>query len=343
MLSTITSTRSVRRRVLTVLSVVFPFVLLAGCAATDEPGDEPNHIEQPATIADPGRPVRVSNGEIIIPTEPEAIAVLWRPTLSALIHLGREPVATVGVPEAPDRGIAAYVPADYDVDSVEVVSSSPSPSDLDLEALREIGPDLIIGTDAEGLVEVDVLAELSSIAPTILLESGQGASWRRHLSRVAEVLRVPSEATTLLQDYDARVAEVRAGIGDPEQLTVSVLTAYGADEIRVEPPTSFAGQIVADLGFAHRERRDRASDEPVSIAPDQLGDVTADVVFVLANTARGQTIDDNVVVNAPAWDELRAAANNGAFVFDYAYWGANNYDAAMRVLTDIESSLASTG
>src|SRR5690606_12468346 len=117
---------------------------------------------------DPGRPVRVSNGEIIIPSEPSRIAVLWPPALSTLVHLGQQPLASVGATDEPDGGLSPYLPADFEAKTLEVVSASPAPEDLDLDALRELAPDLIIGTDAEGHIGVTVLAELSAIAPTIL-------------------------------------------------------------------------------------------------------------------------------------------------------------------------------
>lgn len=331
-----------------VAPVMFAVVLavtgLVGCNEPTTPArEEPGADTTASRSADPGRPVRVSNGEIIIPSEPSRIAVLWPPALSTLVHLGQQPLASVGATDEPDGGLSPYLPADFEAKTLEVVSASPAPEDLDLDALRELAPDLIIGTDAEGHIGVTVLAELSAIAPTILLTADDTASWREQVRQLGEVLAVPERAEVLLADYEARVAAVRDRLERPEHTTVSILRAQVGEEIRVEPTDSFASEIIADLGFRRPpDQLEVTSANPVVISADELDRVDADIVIVLTDSADAQSADAHSVLTSAAWRGLDAVAAGRAYEFDAALWSAENYDAALRVLADIEATLSGT-
>ena len=80
-------------------------------------------------------------------------------------------------------------------------------SEFDLYRLRQMGPDLIVGTNQANAWH----EQLSQIAPTQLIPFKQ-TTWREHLRLLAEMLGIEEVANSWLYYYDLKVAAARERI-----------------------------------------------------------------------------------------------------------------------------------
>lgn len=298
---------------------------LAGCTSGADPAP-----------AGDTRTVDSATGSVEVPADPERVAVLWRPTLAAATRLGTDVVGTLGDPSADDGGLAPFLPDG--ADAPPVVSGSPAEGDVDLERLAEAAPDLIIGVSTDLGAQADTLPELEAIAPTVLLEWTGTESWRGHLAEVAEVLGVPDEADAAEQEYRLAVEQARARIedevGDPGSVEVSLLRLQSPQEIRIETPASFPGQIADDLGLARPEGHDEpdADRDFISESYENLERADADVLFVFSGSGYE---DAPASYGSGVWADLRAVRDERVYAADYDHWGASNHYAALRVVEEM--------
>lgn len=285
------------------------------------------------------RLVSTPMGEVEVPAEPQRIVVLWGATLASVVELGFDPVGSVGR-DGDNSSLAPYLPDDYPLDQLEVVSEF---REVNLEAVAAIEPDLILGGNVPHLSEVYDL--LSEIAPTALLSWEGTTSWRTMLIDVADVLGVPDRAEQAVDDYEAHVAEVRSAVGiDESPRLVSLVRIQSADELRIETPESFSGQILADVGFDRPENQMQpdADADYISLSLERIPDLDAPTIIVL------HYFDDSE--NSAAWDQIRstglwqalpAVQSGDVITADFTDWSSSNYYAAHRVLDDIEMAFAS--
>ncbi|SDU69819.1 iron-siderophore ABC transporter substrate-binding protein [Jiangella alkaliphila] len=274
-----------------------------------------------------------AQGETEVPDDPQRIAVLWRPTLSALTDLGFEPIAATAETED-GSDLATYLPEDFPADDLEIVGATNEP---DIEALAVADPDLILGVDIAGLSEA--YDSLSQIAPTVSLTWEGTGSWRSHVTELADALGVPERAEEVVADYDAHVEEVRDAVGDPGAVEVSLVRVQAADVLRLETPASFPGQVLDDVGFA----RPAGQLEPdpdrdfIEISLELIPEVNGDVIFVLANGEN--TSARETITSSALWQNLPAAQAGAVVDADYTVWGSSTYRGAHAILDDLEAAL----
>lgn len=315
------------RRLAVPLALAAALLAVLTACGDDEPaagtGDQATHT------------VVHAQGEAEVPDDPQRIAVLWRPTLSALTDLGFEPIAATAETED-GSDLATYLPDDFPAEDLEIVGATNEP---DIEALAVADPDLIIGVDVAGLSEA--YDDLSQIAPTVSLTWEGTGSWRSHVTELADALGVPERAEEVVAEYDAHVDEVRDAVGDPGAVEVSLVRVQAADVLRLETPASFPGQVLDDVGFA----RPAGQLEPdpdrdfIEISLELIPEVDGDVVFVLANgenTGARETITSSAL-----WQNLPAAQAGAVVDADYTVWGSSTYRGAHAILDDLEAALGS--
>lgn len=306
---------------------------LSGCAAPPSPR---------ADRDGPTRTVQAANGSVEIPATPQRVAVLWRPTLAAATLLGHDVAATMGTPGAPEQGLAPFLPPGADGDALTLVTNSPAEDDIQIEALANAAPDLIIGVHTQSGTQARMLSNLEAIAPTVLLEWEGTGSWREHLHQVAEVLDSPDQAERAVAEYETALEQAReqiteAGV-DPTATEVSLVRLQSRSEIRLETPASFPGQIVQDLGLARPEgqRQPQGETDFVSLGYEHLERADGDAVFVLAGSGYP---DAPRTFSQGVWSNLRAVREERVYRMDHDVWGAANHHAAHRIVQDVTEAL----
>ncbi len=314
-------------------SVLVGVLVLAGCSFDDSPS--PAEERQ-------FRTVEAANGVVDVPAHPRAVAVLWRPTLSAVTQLGHEVVATMGTPGSPDQGLGPFLPEEVNGADLNVVTNSPSENDVNIEELANAAPDLIIGVHTQFGAQSDMVQTLEEIAPTVLLEWKGTGSWREHLQEVAEVLGAEDRPRSVVAEYEQAVEQARqdivaAGV-DPARTELPLVRLQDENEIRLETSASFPGQVVEDLGFA-RPRVQEESDGDIDYIPlshESLDQADGDVMFVLAGSGYPEAPE---TFSEGVWTGLSAVQQERVFRADQDVWGSATYYAAHSIVEEITAAL----
>jgi iron complex transport system substrate-binding protein len=338
-----------------VAALVVGAALLTGCGGTADAGTGDNKSNvatgqegfddvrelaaQLGTDARPGefpRAVRnlVANeevGETEIPAKPERVIVLDTGELDNMVSLGIEPV---GIAHPADAEMA---PDYLDVgDAVDLGAYDA----LDLEQIKNLEPDLILGTslriDDDGLK-----SKLQDIAPTVLAPR-PGVLWKENFLLNAAAVGEEERAQELLDAYEQHAGEVGAEVVEAnggEAPTVSMLR-FMAGQIRLYANDSFVGIILADAGLPRPETEDIA-DLAVEISAEEI--TLAEGDWLLWGTyGEPDATEQAAVVDGPLWDEVPAVADGGVVreVADDTWYLGLGVTGAELVLDDLETIAA---
>lgn len=255
------------------------------------------------------QPVTVNDGthEITIPNVPERIVVLEFSFADALAAID---VAPVGVADDGDPARLPQAVRDV-IGEWTSVGQRGQPS---IEAIAGLKPDLII---ADLNRHESVYAELSAIAPTLLLSS-RGEDYEGSL-RSAQLI---AQAVSKTAEMEARIAEHRKTMaGFAEQVPDGVSILFGAareDSFSVHGPDSYAGSVLVSLGAVVPTMREAGA--PTEFAGiEQLLALDPEWLFV-GNYRRPNIID--VWQAEPLWPTLRASDGKVISV-DSNVWARN--------------------
>lgn len=289
-------------------------LLLAGCSTG---AAEPTASQSAAsgTIS-----VSHARGEAEVPAEAKRVVVLEPVALDTTVALGVIPVGTAVLNEA--VGVPAYLGK-----AASGIASVGTVTEPNVEKIAALAPDLIIGTESRHSALYD---QLASVAPTVFLAS-QADPWKSNVALVGEALGRADEAQALLDDYDARCAEVQSEFdvdGETAQLVRprdGLLTVYG--------PESFAGSTLECVGFT-TPQRDWQDSISVDLSPEKVLEARADLVVVTTTDVDDpSTIPDSITANATSFPNVH--------LVDQSHWitGVGPL-GGLAVLDDIESILS---
>lgn len=289
----------VRRLLLGLL--VATTLLLAACGGSETSTQGPS--EQAET-----RTIKHLAGTTEVPVAPQRIVTLQdQNALLPLLELGVRPVASAG--RTDDDGSQSFRRTQgYDTSGIEFVGEYGEPN---LEAIAAQRPDLIISDEfgAEGVYD-----KLSQIAPTVFVQV-----FERPLSEAlmdfAAVVGAEERAEELRADYDRRIKEFRAALGDDlDDTTVSLLAAgdpgtfYQADA---------GGQalftVMNDLEVPRPAAQGDNSDVTrPQFSLEQLSEHDADAVIVVSFGDGGA----DELISSKLWDNLAATRAGQSSVID---------------------------
>jgi iron complex transport system substrate-binding protein len=195
--------------------------------------------------AQPGvfpRTVKHALGETKLEKKPERVVVLDSGELDDVLALGITPVGMAT--NSGQTGVPSYL-----ADKAHGIKTVGNVSELNIEAIAALKPDLILGSK---LRANDLYAELSAIAPTVF-SIRPGFPWKEDFLLVSEALGEETKATAVLNDYQKRATEVKGRIsGSP---TIS-LVRFRPGEIRLYGNLSFIGVILKDIGLPRPKVQD---------------------------------------------------------------------------------------
>ncbi|TCO35800.1 iron complex transport system substrate-binding protein [Kribbella steppae] len=329
--------------------VVAAVLVLAGCGAKDTastdagPGDTEvatggrlfktadQETAKLGSDAQPGafpRTVKHALGETNLEKKPERIVVLDSGELDDVLALGITPVGMATT--AGQAGVPSYL-----ADKAQGIKTVGGISELNLEAIAALKPDLILGSK---LRANDLYDQLSAIAPTVM-SIRPGFPWKENFLLVADSVGEEDKATGILNDYQKRADEVKAKVqGSP---TIS-LVRFRPGEIRLYGNLSFIGVIRKDIGLPRPKVQD-VPDLAVEVSQENISQAAGDWLFY-SSYGKPETTAENTVVNGNLWKALPAVKNGQVARVDDEVWflGLGPL-GAMDVLTDLEKLLAAKG
>ncbi|MCA1219848.1 ABC transporter substrate-binding protein [Streptomyces sp. 8L] len=280
------------------------------------------------TTAKPGRfprTITMAEGRTTIPKRPERVVVLDVGEFDNVVSLGVKPVGWA--PTQQGEGMPSYLKKDAGhPQQVGTISN------LNLEAIANLHPDLILGSD---LRAADKYKELSKIAPTVF-SVRPGYTWKSNYLLNAAALDKTAEAKAALATYDKKVAELKKELG-PDKPTVSMVR-YMPGRLRLYGEDSFIGTILKDVGLP-RPKNQQEQELATEISPEKIDSADADWIFTGVYGDPSKT-DEAAATRNPLWKNLPAVKDGHAkTVKDETWYLGLGVTAAYSVLDDLHTYL----
>ncbi|MFH8405939.1 ABC transporter substrate-binding protein [Streptomyces sp. NPDC018019] len=340
---------SLRRRGVTALALTVTGALsLAACGSAGQDGGGSDHgagskavaqggkdfgkaaeeTSKMGTDAAPGqfpRTVRHAMGRTTLKAAPKRVVVLDVGELDNVVSLGVKPVGYA--PAEGDGGIPDYLrKAAGDPKSVGTVNS------LNLEAINQLKPDLILGSKLRAEKQYQNLAK---IAPTVF-SIRPGFTWKQNFLLNAAALDKTGEAKAKLAAYQEKARKLGADIG-PDKPTITMLR-YMPQFTRLYAKQSFIGTILQDAGLP-RPKNQQVNDLATEVSPENINQADADWIFTGVYGDPKSTKRDTAEGN-PLWKNLKAVkAGHAKDVKDETWYLGLGVTAADSVLDDLRGYL----
>ncbi|APC49522.1 iron siderophore-binding protein [Virgibacillus halodenitrificans] len=313
------------------LSLIF---LLAACGAgesdkkegnTDKSGDKKTE-----EAAGDSYKIEHAMGTATIEGKPERIVMLTNHGTEALLSLGIKPVGAV----QSWTGDPWYKHIADQMEGVEVVGTE---SDINLEAIAALEPDLIIGNKMR---QEEQYQALSDIAPTVFEETLRG-DWKVNFELIAEAVGKEEKGQEVLDDYNNRIKTLQEDLGDKINTKVSMVRFMPSD-VRIYHKDSFSGVILEEIGLDRPEAQDVDDFAAKGVTKERIDEMDGDVIFYFTyepEEGEGQQVEDEWV-NDPLWKNLSAVKAGKAYEVSDTIWNtAGGVIAANLMLDDVEEKL----
>lgn len=268
-----------------------------------EPGDD---VTEPGDeVTEAGEfPLTFENADgttTEIPAQPERIVSTAVTLTGSLLSFDAPVVASAAA------GNGAYFDQWADVAEERGVETLWSAGSIDVESVIAQDPDLIVVASTGADSAVDNIADLERIAPTIVVDYGDG-TWQEVTLRLAEATGQTDEAQAAIDEFATHIDGVASQITVPEG-EANIISYNGPGDSN---PIGRAGgphaELLEQLGFTiedpdpawHTQDRERA--DFVWATYENLTELTAETTFILSQDNEGAQAfsDDAVLANLPS-------------------------------------------
>jgi iron complex transport system substrate-binding protein len=316
-----------------VLSIMM--LILAACGnntqeSTEKEGTKGNN-DAPAEET---YTVEHAMGKTEITGTPKKVVILTNEGTEALLSMGVKPVGAV----QSWLGEPWYEHIASDMEGVEVVGTE---SEVNVEAIAALKPDLIIGNKMR---QEKIYDQLAAIAPTVFSETLRG-DWQENFKLYAKALNHEEDGQKVIDDFEARIADLKETAGDKLNQDVSVVR-FMAGLTRVYYTDTFSGVIFDKLGLNYSSTvqelfADNQEDLFVrEVGKEVIPQMDADILFYFTYAPPGDTEatkTEEEWTNDPLWKNLNVVKAGKAYKVDDAIWNtAGGVIAANKMLDDLE-------
>lgn len=313
---------------LSLLAIVSVFVLSA-CGNTNEDTTKKETEAAPEAVAT-NYSVEHAMGTTELPATPERVVILTNEGTEALLALGVKPVGAVNSWDQDPW----YEHISAEMDGVEVVGDE---TEVNIERIASLKPDLIIGNKIRQEALYD---QLKAIAPTIFSENLAG-DWRINFELYAKALNAVEKGQKVMAEYDTKVEELKATLGDKINQEISVVR-FSSRPTRIYYTDSFSGVVFNQIGFKRAAHQAKLFTEDnkmgkfaVEVDKELIPEMDADVLFYF-------TYADSIAIEEewtkdPLWQNLTVVKEGNAHKVSDIIWNtAGGVKAATLMLDDIE-------
>ena len=271
-------------------------------------------------------------GEVTVPTEPEAALGFYTTDVDILITLGY-PLAS----EQPIRDDWDSFPSYFPQEELEGIKGFHNYPEFNLEHILEVGPDFILNGIG---YETDLHDKLTPIAPTYTYNAFDGGDWRDKFQTLAADLGREKQAQAWLDDYAARIAEVKEQLDAEGIAPVVADISFWEGQINVGC-YSISCLVFADLGLEISPLADSDGDgkpdsDGTSLSMEQVGQLAdIDVFFTgVSEDGSGLITDEEALQANPLWTALPAIVNGEVHGYNYemSYGSPSGQDGLLEVV-----------
>ncbi|MGM0865561.1 MAG: ABC transporter substrate-binding protein [Bacillota bacterium] len=306
------------------LLLIASLLFLAACGNKEEEkeGSAGNDDKKEETYT-----VEHAMGTTEIEGTPKKVVILTNEGTEALLSMDVTPVGAV----QSWIGDPWYDHIADNMKDVEVVGTE---SELNMEAIAKLQPDLIIGNKMR---QEEQFNQLKDIAPTVMAETLRG-NWKENFELYAKALNKEEKGQEVLAEYDQRIEDIKGKLGDKLNQEVSMVR-FLAGDVRIYHKDSFSGVILDQLGFARPEGQDVDDFAETGVTKERIPAMDGDVLFYFTyETGDGEANKlAEEWLNDPLFKNLEVAKQDKVYEVSDAIWNtAGGVVAANAMLDDIE-------
>ncbi|MCA1065027.1 iron-siderophore ABC transporter substrate-binding protein [Rossellomorea sp. AcN35-11] len=305
------------------LFIISSLLFLAACGNKEEKDETAGKEDQKKETYS----VEHAMGTTEIEGTPEKVVILTNEGTEALLSMDVTPVGAV----QSWTGDPWYDHIADDMKDVEVVGTE---SELNMEAIAKLQPDLIIGNKMR---QEEQYNQLKDIAPTVMAETLRG-NWKENFELYSEALNKEEKGKEVLAEYDQRIDDLKGKLGDQLNQEVSMVR-FLAGDVRIYHKDSFSGVILDQLGFARPEGQDVDDFAEKGVTKERIPAMDGDVLFYFTyETGDGEANKlAEEWLNDPLFQNLEVAKQDKVYEVSDDVWNtAGGVIAANNMLDDIE-------
>jgi iron complex transport system substrate-binding protein len=310
--------------IFSVLTILF----LAACGNNNEQDDQAAEKENEGNnTEDTSYTVEHAMGTTTLEKNPEKVVILTNEGTEALLSMGVTPVGAV----QSWTGDPWYEHIADDMKDVQVVGTE---SEVNVEAIAALQPDLIIGNKMR---QEKIYDQLNDIAPTVFAETLRG-DWKENFELYAKALNKEEEGKKVLSDYDSRIEEIKTSLGDKVNQEVSIVR-FMAGDVRIYHKDTFSGVILDQIGFARPESQDVDDFAEKNATKERIPAMDGDILFYFTyETGDGEASQlEKEWIEDPLFKNLKVAQEGNVYKVNDTIWNtAGGVIAANLLLDDIE-------
>lgn len=289
-----------RRSLLTALGALGAGTALSACGASAVVAGDSG--EDSAGASDGGsdqgtgewpRTVEHELGTAEIAAAPQAIVSTSVVLTGSLLAIGAPVIGSGGTaPNIPSTDANGFFTHWSEVADERGVEGLYSNSELDLESVQAAGADLIIISPVGGDSTADQFDQLDQIATTVAVDYNSH-TWEDVTTTLGAILGLEDAAAKTLEDYSAKLAEIKEQITAPEE-PVQVIAYQGEHGAAYALPDGPHARLLAELGITVAEL-------PEGIEPEKD---RGDVAFVSTEVAVANLTASDVLLMTADEDTL---------------------------------------
>lgn len=291
----------------------------------------------------------LASDPLCIPEAPERIIALDMASVEATLLAGKSLQATSG-----------WILSELPLIAPQFASALAGLEDVgypaNLELVARLKPDLILavgGTSAGDSIDYE---QAKQIAPVVFADPVIYSDWKLGMKLWTAVLNVSADYDAMIANYDQRVSELQAALGDDLAREISVISSSTYSYSLWMPDTP-PGAILSDVGLARPESQRLVGEaatavygaaQYVTVSEERFDLIDADAIFYFTyassdpDTAAAEDAHLATFVEKPIWQALEAVKANQAFEVPGYWWRSQTYILANRVLDDLFTHLAGT-
>ncbi|MGG3821807.1 ABC transporter substrate-binding protein [Geobacillus thermodenitrificans] len=304
---------------------ILSLLLLAGCGGKQEEAGQSAKDNEPK--AEESYTIEHAMGTTEIKGTPKRVVILTNEGTEALLALGVKPVGAV----KSWTGDPWY---DHIKDKMDGVKELGLESEPSVEAIAALKPDLIIGNKMR---HEKIYEQLKQIAPTVFAETLRG-NWKDNFMLYAKAVNQEEKGKQVIAEYDKRVEDLKAKLGDKLKMEVSIVR-FLAGDVRIYHKDSFSGVILDQLGFARPESQNVNDFAETGVTKERIPAMDGDILFYFTyETGDGKANKiEKDWINDPLFQNLNVAKQGKVYKVSDTIWNtAGGVLAAHLMLDDIE-------
>lgn len=306
-----------------IFSLVFCFILVVACLSGCANNKQTPETDETTGDAVDKVMVETAMGPVEIPANPKRIASALIGITGYLAALDTIPVGTAtqsGFPDYLKNNLAGAV------DLGETDS-------LNLEALMELEPDLIIGVAS---VHKEQYELLSAIAPTVLLESATD-DWAT-FHTVAQLVGKQETASVLQKEYDERSSKLQQDMKEkyPQGARVAYMRVQGKELQILNPASVYFKDLYREMSWSSASEGvvDFGDGWNATISMEALLQLDMDYIILAVRPDETSQQAYAELKKSAVWQSLEAVKKENTAIVDANIWFASSDPIALNIRLD---------